>query len=76
YLEPAQQLVDALSSRKNAVEMQIANLNDSLEKAKKEGNSEQARKLQGSIRGYQENLETIAQELKQAEFERNNAAET
>ncbi|MDU0024955.1 phage tail tape measure C-terminal domain-containing protein, partial [Klebsiella pneumoniae] len=76
YLEPAQQLVDALSSRKNAVEMQIANLNDSLEKAKKEGNSEQARKLQGSIRGHQENLETIVRELTQAEFERNNAAET
>lgn len=76
YLEPAQQLVDALSSRKNAVEMQIANLNDSLEKAKKEGNSVQARKLQGSIRGHQENLETIVRELTQAEFERNNAAET
>ncbi|HAV1607867.1 TPA: tape measure protein [Enterobacter hormaechei subsp. steigerwaltii] len=76
YLEPAQQLVDTLSSRKNAVEMQIANLNDSLEKAKKEGNSEQARKLQGSIRGHQENLETIVQELTQAEFERDKAAET
>ncbi|MDP1200334.1 hypothetical protein, partial [Klebsiella pneumoniae] len=26
YLEPAQHLVDALSSRKNAVELQLANL--------------------------------------------------
>lgn len=76
YLKPAQNLVEKLSHRKNAVEGQIATLNDSLEKAKKEGNSEQTRKLQGSIRGYQENLETIAQELKQAEFERDNAAET
>lgn len=76
YLEPAQKLVDSLSSRKNAVEGQIATLNDQLEKAKKEGNTEQIKKLQGSIRGYQENLEVIAQELTQAEFERDNAAKT
>lgn len=76
YLKPAQNLVEKLSHRKNAVEGQIATLNDSLEKAKKEGNSEQARKLQGSIRGYQENLETIAQELTQAEFERDDASKT
>ncbi|CAM8154968.1 tape measure protein [Escherichia coli] len=76
YLEPAQKLVDSLSSRKNAVEGQIATLNDQLEKAKKEGNTEQIKKLQGSIRGYQENLEVVAQELTQAEFERDNAAKT
>lgn len=45
YLEPAQKLVDSLSSRKNAVEGQIATLNDQLEKAKKEGNTEQIKKL-------------------------------
>ncbi|EOC1913128.1 tape measure protein [Escherichia coli] len=67
---------DSLSSRKNAVEGQIATLNDQLEKAKKEGNTEQIKKLQGSIRGYQENLEVVAQELTQAEFERDNAAKT
>ena len=33
-------------------------------------------KLQGSIRGYQEHLEVVAQELTQAEFERDNAAKT
>ncbi|XIX13965.1 tape measure protein (plasmid) [Escherichia coli] len=76
YLEPAQKLVDSLSSRKNATEKQIATLNDQLEKAKKEGNTEQIKKLQGSIRGYQENLEVVAQELTQAEFERDNAAKT
>lgn len=76
YLEPAQKLVDSLSSRKNAVEGQIATLNDQLEKAKKDGNTEQIKKLQGSIRGYQENLEVVAQELTQAEFERDNAAKT
>ncbi len=76
YLEPAQKLVDSLSSRKNAVEKQIATLNDQLEKAKKDGNTEQIQKLQGSIRGYQEHLEAVAQELTQAEFERDNAAKT
>ncbi|MDR5994780.1 tape measure protein [Escherichia coli] len=76
YLKPAQELVDSLSSRKNAVERQIATLNDQLEKAKKDGNTEQIQKLQGSIRGYQENLEVVAQELTQAEFERDNAAKT
>lgn len=76
YLEPAQKLVDDLSSRKNATEKQIAHFSDLLEKAKKEGNTEQVQKLQGSIRGYQEHLETVAQELTQAEFERDNAAKT
>ncbi|HAX3081956.1 TPA: tape measure protein [Escherichia coli] len=76
YLKPAQELVDSLSSRKNAVEGQIATLNDQLEKAKKEGNTEQIKKLQGSIRGYQENLEVVAQELTQAEFKRDNAAKS
>ncbi|EET8791814.1 tape measure protein [Escherichia coli] len=76
YLEPAQKLVDSLSSRKNAVEGQIATLNDQLEKAKKEGNTEQIKKLQGSIRGYQENLEVVVQELTQAEFKRDNAAKS
>ncbi|EPJ4788623.1 TPA: tape measure protein [Escherichia coli] len=76
YLKPAQELVDSLSSRKNATEKQIATLNDQLEKAKKDGNTEQIQKLQGSIRGYQEHLETVAQELTQAEFERDNAAKT
>ncbi|EFN9519312.1 phage tail tape measure protein [Escherichia coli] len=76
YLEPAQKLVDSLSSRKNATEKQIAHYNDLLEKAKKEGNTEQVQKLQGSIRGYQEHLEAVAQELTQAEFERDNAAKT
>ncbi|MGA6661946.1 phage tail tape measure protein, partial [Escherichia coli] len=76
YLEPAQKLVDSLSSRKNATEKQIANLNDQLEKAKKEGNTEQIQKLQGSIRGYQEHLEVVAQELTQAEFKRDNAAKS
>ncbi|EDX6252192.1 tape measure protein [Salmonella enterica subsp. diarizonae] len=76
YLEPAQKLVDSLSSRKNATEKQIAHYNDLLDKAKKEGNTEQVQKLQGSIRGYQEHLETVAQELTQAEFERDNAAKT
>lgn len=37
YLEPAQKLVDDLSSRKNATEKQIAHFSDLLEKAKKEG---------------------------------------
>ncbi|EFM4932295.1 tape measure protein [Escherichia coli] len=76
YLKPAQELVDSLSSRKNAVEGQIATLNDQLEKAKREGNTEQIKKLQGSIRGYQENLEVVAQELTQAEFKRDNAAKS
>lgn len=76
YLQPAQKLVDSLSSRKTATEKQIAHFSDLLEKAKKEGNIEQVQKLQGSIRGYQEHLETIAQELTQAEFERDNAAKT
>ncbi|HAC8253868.1 TPA_asm: phage tail tape measure protein, partial [Salmonella enterica subsp. indica serovar Marseille] len=76
YLEPAQKLVDDLSSRKNATEKQIAHFSDMLEKAKKEGNTEQVQKLQGSIRGYQEHLEAVAQELTQAEFERDNAAKT
>lgn len=76
YLKPAQELVDSLSSRKNAVEGQIATLNDQLEKAKKEGNTEQIQKLQGSIRGYQEHLEVVAQELTQAEFKRDNAAKS
>lgn len=76
YLEPAQKLVDDLSSRKNATEKQIAHFSDLLEKAKKEGNTEQVHKLQGSIRGYQEHLEAVAQELTQAEFERDNAAKT
>lgn len=76
YLEPAQKLVDDLSSRKNATEKQIAHFNDLLEKAKKEGNTEQVHKLQGSIRGYQEHLEAVAQELTQAEFERDSAAKT
>ncbi|HCQ8444608.1 TPA: tape measure protein [Klebsiella oxytoca] len=76
YLEPAQKLVDSLSSRKNATEKQIAHLSDLLEKAKKEGNSEQAQQLQGSIRGYQEHLEAVAHELTQAEFERDSAAKT
>lgn len=76
YLEPAQKLVDSLSSRKNATEKQIATLNDQLEKAKKDGNTEHIQKLQGSIRGYQEHLEAVAQELTQAEFERDNAAKT
>lgn len=76
YLEPAQKLVDSLSSRKNATEKQIAHYNDLLEKAKKEGNTEQIQKLQGSIRGYQEHLEAVPQELTQAEFERDNAAKT
>ncbi|EOV3130149.1 tape measure protein [Enterobacter hormaechei] len=76
YLEPAQKLVDSLSSRKTATEKQIAHYSDLLEKAKKEGNTEQVQKLQGSIRGYQEHLEAVAQELTQAEFERDNAAKT
>ncbi|MHB4924381.1 tape measure protein [Klebsiella pneumoniae] len=76
YLQPAQKLVDSLSSRKTATEKQIAHFSDLLEKAKKEGSTEQVQKLQGSIRGYQEHLETIAQELTQAEFERDNAAKT
>ncbi|EPY3084733.1 tape measure protein [Shigella sonnei] len=76
YLKPAQELVDSLSSRKNAVEGQIATLNDQLEKAKREGNTEQIKKLQGSIRGYQEHLEVVAQELTQAEFKRDNAAKS
>ena len=76
YLEPAQKLVDTLTSRKNATEKEIAHYTDLLEKAKKEGNTEQIQKLQGSIRGYQEHLETVAQELTQAEFERDNAAKT
>ncbi|HDU3538169.1 TPA: tape measure protein [Klebsiella variicola] len=76
YLQPAQKLVDSLSSRKTATEKQIAHFSDLLEKANKEGNTEQVHKLQGSIRGYQEHLETIAQELTQAEFERDNAAKT
>lgn len=76
YLEPAQKLVDSLSSRKNATEKQIAHYNDLLEKAKKEGNTEQVQKLQGSILGYQVHLEAVAQELTQAEFERDNAAKT
>lgn len=76
YLKPAQELVDSLSSRKNAVEGQIATLNDQLEKAKREGNTEQIKKLQGSIRGYQENLEVVAQELTQAEFKRDSAAKS
>lgn len=76
YLKPAQKLVESLSSRKTATEKQIAHFSDLLEKAKKEGNTEQVQKLQGSIRGYQEHLETVAQELTQAEFERDNAAKT
>lgn len=76
YLAPAQKLVESLSSRKTATEKQIAHFSDLLEKAKKEGNTEQVQKLQGSIRGYQEHLETVAQELTQAEFERDNAAKT
>ncbi|WP_131073346.1 tape measure protein [Klebsiella pneumoniae] len=76
YLVPAQKLVESLSSRKTATEKQIAHFSDLLEKAKKEGNTEQVEKLQGSIRGYQEHLETVAQELTQAEFERDNAAKT
>ncbi|EOE0989580.1 tape measure protein [Klebsiella pneumoniae] len=76
YLVPAQKLVESLSSRKTATEKQIAHFSDLLEKAKKEGNTEQVHKLQGSIRGYQEHLETVAQELTQAEFERDNAAKT
>lgn len=76
YLVPAQKLVESLSSRKTATEKQIAHYSDLLEKAKKEGNTEQVQKLQGSIRGYQEHLETVAQELTQAEFERDNAAKT
>ncbi|HDN2985218.1 TPA: tape measure protein [Klebsiella pneumoniae] len=76
YLVPAQKLVESLSSRKTATEKQIAHFSDLLEKAKKEGNTEQLQKLQGSIRGYQEHLETVAQELTQAEFERDNAAKT
>ncbi|MDC8583356.1 putative phage tail tape measure protein [Klebsiella pneumoniae] len=76
YLVPAQKLVESLSSRKTATEKQIAHFSALLEKAKKEGNTEQVQKLQGSIRGYQEHLETVAQELTQAEFERDNAAKT
>lgn len=76
YLVPAQKLVESLSSRKTATEKQIAHFSDLLEKAKKEGNTEQVQKLQGSIRGYQEHLEAVAQELTQAEFERDNAAKT
>lgn len=76
YLVPAQKLVESLSSRKTATEKQIAHFSDLLEKAKKEGNTEQVQKLQGSIRGYQEHLETVAHELTQAEFERDNAAKT
>ena len=76
YLVPAQKLVESLSSRKTATEKQIAHFSDLLEKAKKEGNTKQVQKLQGSIRGYQEHLETVAQELTQAEFERDNAAKT
>ncbi|MGX9751581.1 tape measure protein [Klebsiella pneumoniae] len=76
YLVPAQKLVESLSSRKTATEKQIAHFSDLLEKAKKEGNTEQVQKLQGSIRGYQEHLETVAQELTQAQFERDNAAKT
>ncbi|MGQ8964289.1 tape measure protein [Klebsiella pneumoniae] len=76
YLVPAQKLVESLSSRKTATEKQIAHFSDLLEKAKKEENTEQVQKLQGSIRGYQEHLETVAQELTQAEFERDNAAKT
>lgn len=76
YLVPAQKLVESLSSRKTATEKQIAHFSDLLEKAKKEGNTEQVQKLQGSIRGYQEHIETVAQELTQAEFERDNAAKT
>ncbi|HCJ3092412.1 TPA: tape measure protein [Klebsiella pneumoniae] len=76
YLVPAQKLVESLSSRKTATEKQIAHFSDLLEKAKKEGNTEQVQKLRGSIRGYQEHLETVAQELTQAEFERDNAAKT
>lgn len=76
YLVPAQKLVESLSSRKTATEKQIAHFSDLLEKAKKEGNTEQVQKLQGSIRGYQEHLETVAQELTQAEFERDNSAKT
>ncbi|QOW12131.1 hypothetical protein S96127_4310 (plasmid) [Yersinia pestis] len=76
YLEPAQKLVYDLSSRKTPPQKQIAHFSDMLEKAKKEGNTEQVQKLQGSIRGYQEHLEAVAQELTQAEFERDSAAKT
>ncbi|ENO7467589.1 tape measure protein [Enterobacter hormaechei] len=76
YLEPAQNLVDKLRTRKSLVEDQIVNLTTQLENAKKGGDSELIHKLQGSIRGYQEHLEAVAQELTQAEFERDNAAKT
>lgn len=76
YLEPAQNLVDKLMARKTLVEDQIVNLTTQLENAKKGGDLELIHKLKGSIRGYQENFEAIVQELTQAEFERDNAAET
>ncbi|ELY6363390.1 phage tail tape measure protein [Cronobacter sakazakii] len=76
YLKPAQNLVEALSKRKTATEKEIAHYSDLLEKAKKEGNTEQIQKLEGSIRGYQEHLEAVAQELTQAEFERDSASKT
>ncbi|WBM73001.1 tape measure protein (plasmid) [Buttiauxella sp. WJP83] len=76
YLEPAQKLVDSLSSRKSATEKEIAKYNDLLEKAKKEGNTEEVQKLQGRILGYQEHLEVVAQQLAQAEFERDKSSKT
>ncbi|EAU0361797.1 phage tail tape measure protein [Salmonella enterica] len=76
YMKPAQNLVEALSKRKTATEKEIAHYSDLLEKAKKEGNTEQIQKLEGSIRGYQEHLEAVAQELTQAEFERDSASKT
>ncbi|WP_079964076.1 tape measure protein [Salmonella enterica] len=76
YLEPAQKLVDVLNKRKTSVENELVDLTSKLEEAKKGKNTEQIQKLQGSIRGYQEHLEAVAQELTKAEFERDNAAET
>ncbi|PUW87349.1 phage tail tape measure protein [Cronobacter sakazakii] len=76
YLKPAQNLVEKLSHRKAQAERQIANNFVLLEKARKEGNTEQVQKLEGSIRGFQEHLEAVNQELTQAEFERDSASKT
>lgn len=76
YLKPAQNLVEKLSHRKAQAERQIANDFVLLEKARKEGNTEQVQKLEGSIRGFQEHLEAVNQELTQAEFERDSASKT
>ncbi|ENO7837960.1 tape measure protein (plasmid) [Escherichia coli] len=76
YLDPAQKLLDKFSARKNAVEKQIGVLNDALTKAQQEGKLEEVQKLKGSIRGYEEHLETLSQAVSQATFERDAAANT